>query len=138
MKDELVTFETGKLAREKGFKEECFYYYSDNGNIQEPYLENGSSSDTDFRVDLTDLLEIHNTPYLSRYSAPTQSSLQKWLREEHNIDITICLTGALDYGYYIHINRNYTNDGEHRSANWHKYEEALEAGLFEALNLIKL
>lgn len=137
MKEQLVSFETAKLAKEKGFKELCFYYYDNKGKLEEPYLENGSSTDVEFRVDLSDLLENHNWKWYNKCSAPTQSLLQKWLREVYGIHINIDF--GLQWGYQlIHIGSSISFseefiDGE----NWLSYEEALEAGLQIALNLIK-
>lgn len=72
---------------------------------------------------------------------PPQSVAQKWLRETKNIHICI-YNCACGYGYEISkadngthiISSAYkgTNDGE----EWDSYEEALEAGLQEALKLI--
>ena len=72
---------------------------------------------------------------------PPQSIAQKWLRETKNIHICI-YNCACGYGYEIskadngtHIaSSSYkgTNDGE----KWDTYEEALEAGIQEALKLI--
>nr|UWF97639.1 MAG: hypothetical protein [Bacteriophage sp.]DAO51306.1 MAG TPA: Complement C5-like protein [Caudoviricetes sp.] len=72
---------------------------------------------------------------------PPQSVAQKWLRETKNIHICI-YNCACGYGYEIskadngtHIASSAykeTNDGE----KWDTYEEALEAGLQEALKLI--
>lgn len=72
---------------------------------------------------------------------PPQSIAQKWLRETKNIHICI-YNCACGYGYEIskadngtHIASSAykgTNDGE----KWDTYEEALEAGLQEALKLI--
>lgn len=72
---------------------------------------------------------------------PPQSVAQKWLRETKNIHICI-YNCACGYGYEIskadngtHIASSAykeTNDGE----KWDVYEDALEAGLQEALKLI--
>lgn len=61
--------------------------------------------------------------------------LQKWLREDYEVDITVALV-ATGYGFYIHKNRNYTNNGEHYDILVPTYEEALEKGLTQSLNLI--
>lgn len=71
----------------------------------------------------------------------TQSVAQKWLRDIQNIHICI-YNCACGYGYEISKADNGThmassvykgtNDGE----EWDSYEEALEAGLQEALKLI--
>lgn len=62
--EEIVTFEVAKLAREKGFNEKCYHYYQ-NGVLE---------SDECFNH--------YNKGIVSICSAPTQSLLQRWLREE--------------------------------------------------------
>ena len=132
MKEQLINFDTAKLAKEKGFNEECFYHYDTLGKLHEPYSENGSSTDTQFRVDLTDLLENFNRT--NEISASNQSLLQKWLREEHNIEVyTRSTYKSFDktkyYTTFVHpigCLDNYDNT----------YEEALERGLQQALKLI--
>ena len=146
MKENIISFTVAKLAKEKGFKELCFNYYNLKQELQEPYLENGSSTDVDFRVDLEDLLEQHNNPYHNTYSAPTQSLLQKWLREVHNIYIEISVQEAeVIATWYWKI---FTHRDVGKGLIWIKadsngirnttYEEALEKGLLEALKLIKI
>ena len=141
MKEQLINFETAKLAKEKRFNAQCFYYYK-NGKLIEPYEENGSSTDIEFRVDLTDLLDNHNTTYSEKYSAPTQSLLQKWLREIHDIHIEIeastdCeLNVIIPYAYqWLAIkNGKYSHDLEF----YDSFEECLEVALFESLKLVEL
>lgn len=94
MKEELVSFETAKLLKEKGFIKAGFI------------------------------------------GVPTQSLAQKWLRDKYGIDITVALV-TTGYGFYIHKNRNYTNNGEHYNTLVPTYEEALEDGLKESLKLIE-
>jgi hypothetical protein len=132
-----ITFETAKLARTIGFKESCFSYYSKDGVLHHPYLENGSSTDTDFRVDLEDLLDNHNEDYSNDYSAPYQAELQEWLRNIHNIQVyassgTIDGNGKyIDYIYTINMNSSDHRDG------YESYEDALDVGLLETLKLLK-
>ena len=112
MTEELVTLETAKMLKEKGFQ-------------QRKYLINVSTLH-------------HCYKYLS---VPPQSVAQKWLRETKNLHIEI-YRNACGYGYAIVKANNGTwmedddfkgpNDG----GNWDTYEEALEAGLQEALKLI--
>lgn len=94
-KENIVLFETAELAREKGFKEYCFCFYDGDKKLNEPYLENGSSCDTEFRVDLEDLLDDYNHmhKYDKKTSAPTQSLLQKWLWETHGFWVEMTLWG---------------------------------------------
>lgn len=72
---------------------------------------------------------------------PTQSIVQKWLRETKNLHIEI-YRSAVGYGYAIvkADNGTWQEDDDSRGPNdgglWDTYEEALEAGIKEALKLI--
>lgn len=72
---------------------------------------------------------------------PTQSLAQKWLRETKNLHISI-IRNACGYGYDICKADNGTHitdgifDDPNDGGQWDTYEEALEAGLQEALKLI--
>lgn len=72
---------------------------------------------------------------------PPQSIAQKWLRETKNIHICI-YNCACGYGYEISKADNGTHitssvyEGPNDGGKWDVYEEALEAGLQEALKLI--
>lgn len=79
---------------------------------------------------------------------PTQTKLQKWLREKHNIHIELKknIDGysflvypdhELNGDYWINYIMEMTDD-EKRKKHIHKtYEKALEKGLQQALKLIK-
>ena len=101
MKDEIITLETAKLAKKKGFNIPVSDYINPD-SIEE------------------------------NYSAPTQSLLQRWLRETHNTHITIrCKRTDLSLdGFWYVINSL-------ESKMFNTYEQALEEGLYEALKLIK-
>ncbi len=65
----------------------------------------------------------------------TQSLLQKWLREKHDIQIII----GSDYKCYdfgITLEKGF-NGITHKNCRYATYELALEACLFKALNMIK-
>lgn len=112
MTEELVTLETAKMLREKGFQ-------------QRKYLINVSTLH-------------HCYKYLS---VPPQSVAQKWLHETKNLHIEI-YRNACGYGYAIVKANNGTwmedddSKGPNDGGKWDTYEEALEAGLQEALELI--
>jgi len=115
MKEQLITFDTAKLAKEKGFDwggEEN--YSSRSGFIMSPI---------DYREDWSFMLEIQ---------APTQSLLQKWLREVHNIDIVIHHINTNKFESFI-----YRNISHKKVCRGKSYEDALEIGLQEGLKLIK-
>ena len=66
--------------------------------------------------------------------APTQSILQRWIRDNHGISVN-ALPNANGWKYRIDLIKNYMNmcnSGE----NYSSYEEALEAGLLIALQMI--
>ena len=68
------------------------------------------------------------------YVAPTQSLLQKWLREKHDIHITI--TSISQESWQYHIQKPKDKLGDNYEEDFENYEEALEVGLQEALKLI--
>ena len=143
MEDTRVTFETAKLAKDKGFKEKVIYYYHLHDDLKKPLLIN--------EVEI--LLKNYKTPYEVRrdwntistefgytenFSAPTQSLLAKWLREEYNIHV-ISQIGNLDYIKTYHYELRYIDKNKFTckvNGNFKTYEEALEIGLQEALKLI--
>ena len=79
-------------------------------------------------------------PYRDYYR-PSQSLVQKWLRETKNLHISI-IRNACGYGYDIckADNGTHITDGIFKGKNdggqWDNYEEALEAGIQKAIELI--
>ena len=119
MEDTLVGPEVAKLAKEKGFNAICRHAYKDNNNIPINF-DNGCCYD---------ILSEHYT------ICPTQSLLQKWLREKHNI-IVIPNYGDLSNKFSYDI--VYKDDYRNGDFLYKTYEEALEIGLIEGLKEIKL
>ena len=73
------------------------------------------------------------------YSAPTQSLLQKWVREEHKIFVCCGISSTNYREKLLSFDTNvYTHDLGHSQTfkENSSYEQALEAGLIEALKLI--
>lgn len=132
MKEQLISFETAKLAKEKGFDWSTFDSYS-KGILKSNTLHNS--------------YDFNNDPnFKGRLSAPTQSLLQKWLREVHNIHVH-CFTYA--FGWYVKHDNTPNPELWDKDKRWDSfnpeavigdqfktYEEALEVGLIEALKLI--
>jgi len=113
MKEELITFETAKLAKEKGFDVYCYNYW----------IDDKTQTDEHYKSKLVKELKD------KCISAPTQSLLQKWLREVHNIDVYCQPTFEIKGKWYNNI-------ASHNPPFVGTYEEALEIGLQEALKLI--
>jgi len=121
MREERINFETAKLARERGFNIPCQAEYF--SKVKSEYSITISTQN--WNSDL----------YPNCYSAPTQSLLQKWLREEHNLKIGVNtpFNGSKDYQVSFPVNKiDWYNSDYYRT-----YEQALEKGLQEALKLIK-
>lgn len=109
MKDQLITLETGKLAISKGINE----------SEQMKNLFNH-------------LKVVSRGGIEALYNAPTQSLLQKWLREVHQILLTVEYSlSENDWFYYLY------KQEFNKYIHFKTYEEALEAGLQQGLTLIK-
>ena len=137
MKEQLIDFETAKLAKEKGFDIRCKDAYCD---FEEQILYDYHHGDEELIEKRYNLLvsSDYDRGKTINYYVPTQSLLQKWLREKHGIDIMVKtwtgdIKGEKTYAsdvylfgtiIYIKLERVKT------------YEEALEKGLFEAIKLI--
>ena len=124
MEDKLIEFETAKLAKEKGFNfltKKCYLNSPDRLIFRKSV---GFYTD---EIDPVDWDLIH---------APTQSLLQKWLREVQGIHISIhpIVNPDNSVKYYIYKSKKQLINWEDR---YNTYEEALEAGLYEALKLIE-
>lgn len=137
MEDTIVTFETAKLAKEKGFKIPTRVMYKGN---KKSYGHNNEWGIDEKRLD-------GKFPYTNQqwYSIPTQSFLQKWLREEHGIHIELLIDGWSDddcvtddflcYRCFIwQVGKPRPKHNEDLGAG--EYEKMFEIGLQEALKLI--
>jgi len=108
MIEQLISFETAKLANKKGF----------------------------YGKPLKSFPTSRKHLYVSNIT-PIQSLLQKWLREVHKTDIIISIfldmyiVSVYRYNKILPI---YENDSMKKFT---KYEDALEAGLQQGLKLIK-
>lgn len=129
MREQRVKFQTAELAKEKGFEQ--------NGSKCWVQLLSGDIIHND---DREDKLEHERTKYY--LTQPTQSTLQKWLREEHKIDVLVMLNMNDEYSCHIfkwhksiNINKNIW-EGEGVVPQGINYEAVLEEGLQEGLKLI--
>ena len=133
MEDTRITFETAKLAKEKGF-------YQEPNRRKVPYYNYKG----EFNGDVTDFLRKYlreeDTSEVESVSAPTQSLLAKWLREKHEIYVTPRESYAFDQTleFVCSVNNIFVNHGNNdEPVNRFKvYEDAYEKGLQEALKLI--
>ncbi len=135
MTEELISFECAKLAKEKGF---ILLPPSDRKRFDHTlkmYDTKGISILHTYSSMNKEYVEkkIHKNELFLKVS---QSLLQRWLREVHNI---ILLVNYSDKRYFFGLTGSIeiilSNNGEIQYYN--KYEQALEKGLIEALKLIK-
>ena len=159
MKEQLISFETAKLAKEKDFNILQHSYYFEDGEFKENSLKgtNGYYGE-EYEFNLSEFNENWNDKwltkkngdrcfgcskqqgYLETFSAPTQSVLQKWLREVYDIHIKLeYFTDNTWDGILIYQNAPYEwddNTAPVDAENCKTYEEALEICLQKALKLI--
>lgn len=129
-KEDYVSLEVAKLLKEKGYDEYCGAYYH-------LYWMSECTEDEIFEVSSSNYFKNSNNVY--RVGAPTLYEASKWLRENHNIHIDVKCTA-----YCKPLNRcDYICEifalSSHQFIDteiYHKYEEALNAGILEALKLI--
>lgn len=127
MTEELVTLETAKLLKEKGFNEPCMIAMNIEDGRQ--YGTNRTNSELPIKV----------------CSHPTQSVAQKWLREIRGVYVyvepVIGKRWTLSFcDFNVPAEESDWMEKEINKGNGYKvyvtYEEALEAGIQEALKLI--
>lgn len=142
MRDEIIKFETAVLAKEKGLQFGCkksyceyhsSYEYDGDKTHPESYEKGDVRLDNFFTVNNYKNLDLSNE-HFTIYEAPTQSLLQRWLREVHNIHTAILpkILPSNEIKYYC-FKGKMKKDFEDL---YDTYEEALETGLYEALELI--
>lgn len=133
MEEQLIEFETAKLAFEKGFDIQTnmlfVNYYT--GNPEPPIMKWKNVSIDWFREQVNFMC--------TKYYRPTQSLLQKWIREEFG------LYGYIDYSTMEAVIINYKNyEGKelvrianhHFVVDWKTDEDLVEELLKATLKLI--
>ena len=116
-----ISFETAKLAAEKGCDEDCDSVYDIYGNI----------------IDI----DNYGLGIIPEYCcpAPYQAELQEWLRNEHGVSVLVYLDETLSYIWTITCLHPRASIMEYHQSNevWcGHYEDCLEAGLQAALRLM--
>ena len=122
--EEICTYEVCKLAKEKGFNVQTFDWYDYTGNYHKGFIPH----------------ELHECPRYKEYYAPTQSLLQRWLREEKGIHISVFPNMASSFEFdYIVYNKGdkFWNPIYTAHSDFATYELALEDALAYSLkNLV--
>ena len=132
MKEQLITFETAKLANEKGFKEKTLEGYVVPPEFYGEKTGQLTNSGSGYHKDMIGLI-----------AAPTQSILQRWLRELHKKIVLVKFhcdgDNYEDVRYIVEVSEfeHFKTHDSFVSTEFSNYEKCLEKGLFEALKLIK-
>lgn len=129
--EEICTYEVCKLAKEKGFNVPTNRYY----HIYDDVIEAQNS----LEMTSDGCAVFYNSLNRCRCAAPTQSLLQRWLREEKGLHISIPLHKGGEYKYFWAIDslnrKKKTDDIAYNLFD--TYELALEDALKYALeNLV--
>lgn len=136
MEEQLISLKTAKLAKEIGFKQISEKVYVET---LEHTLDIGRGGEYTFSKISPRILKRGKFDKweIVHCDAPTQSLLQKWLREVHNIIVYV--TPFKDIGDDLNdpIRFKVFTTKTTNSIEYKTYEEALEIGLQEALKLIK-
>lgn len=121
--EELISFETAKLAKSKGFDWKTLNCYAGENNDSGVKFGERSNAKDVFNWNDVD----NNYEWIS---APTQSLLQRWLRDVHSMNIYVALIVSDETFWYYSINDEIIQPDIMES-----YEESLEYGLKETLKL---
>jgi hypothetical protein len=125
--DELVSVEVAKFAEELGYDEVCYYIlHEDYGIVDNSRLHKNSH------------LNVPTSEFNKYITVPTQTSAQRWLRENHKIEVESVRKFSEPYPYGYEIK---SGDGKRIGLGipnkCEKYEEALERGLVTGYKMLK-
>lgn len=140
-RDQIVSFEVAKLASEKNFT----WMNQETGDPDETLVYALNSETGLYELRTQEYIYIRQTTFLNTsisYYAPTQTTLARFLREEHNIFISVDFDKKLVSPHEIYYYTNWmfiqqlSTGGYDESQSCKSWEEAMEFGLLEALKLI--
>jgi hypothetical protein len=138
MKEQIVNLKTATLARELGFNWKCKWCYA-------WLLRNNSGLKNHWGIELHSNNKLYYSGRSTKNSysaiaAPTQSLLQKWIREnfKHNIiahPYQFSQFRSFTYKYYISDDTGVYKQPSFGN-EFEVFEDALEEGLFETLKIL--
>ena len=129
-----VSFETAKLLKEAGFDLSCRGVYVTDRTGYYEFREYDNKQTTD------DLCWNTEDGFQFEYLAPTQALAARWLREVHHYAICVWFGKDHEKWYYVYgdmDNMAFDTDYGISEFRFDSYEEAFEAGLQEAIKLIR-
>lgn len=135
--DKLVRMHTALLAKKLKFDWPCNHLYDEYGDIDDLnyYEGDGSGWCTNSGIESKEDYVIE----LAECTAPTQTSLQRWLRDKHGVHVSSDIEETFMWVWRIqslHSEASYTGFTLHSPFVYSTYEEALEEGLEEILKIL--
>ena len=122
IEEQFVSFETARMLKDAGFDVPCFNQYTERGTIWH-----------------CDCPENFNKSQCVT-SCPTQALSARWLREVYHYAVCVWFSKDHEKWFYAHGNMDsivFDTDYIISEYIFDSYEQALEAGLQEAIKLIK-
>lgn len=141
----VISFETAKLAKEKGFDKEFSYFYvTKNSKIYGIDEYGGLYNVKNIFKKIYKVGDYYVEKEKNAIPDPYQYQLMDWLREEHNIyisiipSVTMALKSKVSFTYQISSDSNGEKFNIYSSSMdcYSNYEECLETALQEALKMI--
>jgi len=134
MQEQRVSYNTAVLAKEKGFDIVVSEWYDETGVL----IDETSDDHVECMYANGDILCFRNGDIPNISTAPTQSLLQRWLREVHSKDVIVLPYDNVPINYKSHIYTHLPGNRLSRSVldPYPTHEKALEQGLYEALSLL--
>lgn len=133
IEESYVSLDTAKMLKEAGFNVPCrgVYVTDRTGYYEFREYDNKQTKD--------DLCWNTEDGFQYEYLAPTQALAARWLREEHNIMIVPFFDDYMGKWYYVidGVKKQSGIKCVQSASDYDNYENALEAGLQEAIKLIK-
>ena len=127
MKEQIISFETAKLAKSKKFPQ---YVIGNSGGRNDKYhIEQDNDKDYFY---------LKQTFY-----SPPQSLLQKWLRDVHQVIVIVSFYNngedweETEYMVTVSEFKHFTTHDSFVKSDFKSYEDALEDGLITGLKLIQ-
>lgn len=138
MKEQFVPYEIANILKEKGFDEPCFGTYNSFGdfiqsNSEYPLPKNSDKLHDDIWLKHIQTHFPDHTPDML-CTAPLWQQVIDWLREKHNIDISI-EPGGKPKMYAVFVNSNWIYENT-KDRMLYSYPEARQAAIEHALTLI--
>ena len=139
MEETIVKYETALLANQKGYSYNLGLGY---GRIKGAYYTNKGELNGDCTDELKAIVHAvsYNEPQPQHtlIHAPTQSLLQKWLRDKKDIELCVFKNGN-GYSFQFGYSDEFKIELPSIFATYHifkTYDEAMELALIESLNLL--